>query len=920
MRIGRSALRANGERGDENKSLQVAAEHHRAGQLGPARQLCEAVLERHPDSPEALHLLGLIAYDDRDRGAAAALIRQAIRRAPDTAHYYCNLGAVLHGSRQLDAALAAYNRAVCINADFVSAHRNRGHALRGLGRLADAAEAYRRVLRLRPQDADTYNDLGVVLQQMGRLAEALAAFDDVLELAPHHAGAHFNRGNILFALGRLNEAVAEYDTVIALEASCLPAHLNRVEALTRLGRTSEALTACDAVLRLNQHSWEAHFARGVVLEQEGRFEAALSAYDMAISSRPDHAPSHSNRGNVLKALRRPSEALAAYDRAIELGPGFAETHNNRAYLLLSMGRHQDAFAACRDALRLDPTLAAALVIRGGALLGLKRPVEALAAFDNALRLNPALAEAHFYRGNLLREQLRLDDAVRAYGQAITYRPRFGHAHNNMGTVLQALGRSREALAAFDAALAIDPHHASAHANRANVLMDRGKFQQATLAFGRALELDPALLTNHSNYLNCLNYDPGRNDAELLAAHKAWGERHGEPQHLTRRHANGRDAGRPLRVGLVSADLGRHPVGYLVQPLMEAADPTVIGFYCYSGRGIEDDLSHRLRSLAKAWRRTDRLSDEDLASAIEADGIDILIDLAGHTAGNRLGCFARKPAPVQVHWAGYAYTTGLPAIDYALWDAVHVPEGEERWYTETVVRLPIRWCYAPPEYAPDVAPPPALTSGHVTFGSFNNLSKISPQVVETWSGILGSVAGSRLLLSWKTLADPEECERTRRLFAASGVAPERIELIGGAPTHAGVLAQYDRVDIGLDPFPYSGGLTTLEALWMGVPVITLPASRPVSRQSASLLMALGRGDWVATDEEHYLRLARDLARQPDRLAVTRQGQRPLMARSPLCDGTAFTRAFEAALRRMWRTWCSATAPARPSVPPRCGWLP
>jgi protein O-GlcNAc transferase len=275
---------------------------------------------------------------------------------------------------------------------------------------------------------------------------------------------------------------------------------------------------------------------------------------------------------------------------------------------------------------------------------------------------------------------------------IAYRPALGNAHNNLGTMLQAMGRSGEALAAFDRALKINGNHAAAHANRGNVLMDQGRFQEAASAFERALDLDPSLTENHSNYLSCLNYDPTRTDEELLAAHRSWGARHGRPECLTRQHASDRDPERRLRVGLVSADLGRHPVGYLVQPLMAAADPGAIVFYCYSGRLIEDDLSESLRSRARAWRRTNRLSDTELAHAIRADGIDILIDLAGHTAGNRLGCFALKPAPVQVHWAGYAYTTGLAAIDYALWDAVHVPDGGERWFTETVVRLPVRWCY------------------------------------------------------------------------------------------------------------------------------------------------------------------------------------------------------------------------------------
>jgi protein O-GlcNAc transferase len=314
------------------------------------------------------------------------------------------------------------------------------------------------------------------------------------------------------------------------------------------------------------------------------------------------------------------------------------------------------------------------------------------------------------------------------------------------------------------------------------------------------------------------------------------------------------------------------------------------------------MTEGFKAYASAWRSTLGVSDMDLAQSIRADGIDILIDLSGHTAGNRLGCFALRPAPVQIHWAGYCHS--VPSMDYSFWDPIQVREGNERWFLEPVVRLPeLRWCYGPPGYAPDVTEPPAVHRGYITFGSFNNLAKVNAGVIDLWARVLQEVPDSRLLLSWPTLGDAHERERLSSLFTARGIPVERLELRRGAASHAGVLGEYGDVDIALDPFPFSGCLTTCEALWMGVPVITLPRTRPVSRQSQAFVTALGRTEWVAQDQDDYVRIAIDLASDPVKLATLRRDQRPRMAASPACDGQRFARHFEAALRSIWQGWCA-----------------
>lgn len=612
-----------------------------------------------------------------------------------------------------------------------------------------------------------------------------------------------------------------------------------------------------------------HNDRGAILQRLGRLDQALEAFNEALRIKPDFAEAHCNRAIVLQRQERLEEALKAFDRALRIKPDLANAHNNRGVILQRQGRLQ----------------------------------KALAAFDQAVRVRPDYAEAHSNRGVMLQRLGRPEEALAAHDQALRLEPQHALAHLNRGAALQGLGRLNEALRAFEEALRLKPDLAQAQNNRGNILKDQGQFSEALAAYSEAFRIKPDYAQARSNYLFCMNYDPSQDDAALFAAHRDWGEQFGHSFGAFTKHGNLRDANKMLRVGLVSTDFGRHPVGYFLEALLAAADRSQVRFLCYSGRLTADDLTARLSAHAYRWRSTSGRSDIELAETIRADSIDVLIDLAGHTAGNRLGCFALRPAPIQVHWAGYCHT--IPSMDYSLWDPIQVPEGEERWFIEPIVRLPdVRWCYAPPEYAPEVATPPVLERGYITFGSFNNLTKVNSQVLELWARVLKNVPHSRLLLNWRTLADSDECKRFRSSFAAHGIAGSRIELRRGACSHGGVLAEYADVDVALDPFPFSGCLTTCEALWMGLPVITMPITRPVSRQTQALLHAIGRTEWVAKETNDYVRIATDLACDVNRLAYIRRHQRGRMGASPLCDGPRFARNFEAALRRMWHRWCAS----------------
>ena len=527
-------------------------------------------------------------------------------------------------------------------------------------------------------------------------------------------------------------------------------------------------------------------------------------------------------------------------------------------------------------------------------------------YRRILAVEPEHAEALQLLGNVLTTRGDLVGAEGCFRRAAGLARGAADAHNNLGTVLKMQGKLAEAVASYRRALELRANFAETHYNLANALKAQGRLDEAIAACRRALDLKPDYVAAHNNLLLALHYHPASTLATLAEAHADFDRRHAAPLRATwRPHANSRDPERPLRLGFVSPDFCRAPVGFfLIRPL-ENLDPKQAQAVCYFQRTTEDDLTRRLRAASAGWREVQEMSDQHLAEQIRADGIDVLFDLAGHTGGNRLLAFARKPAPIQITWLGYVGTTGLGAMDYLLADRHQVPPEAEPHYTEKILRMPDGYvCYDPPADAPPVGPLPALASGQVTFGSFNNPAKITPQVVAAWAEILRRSAGSRLIVKYFGLDDRLAADRLRRMLADCGVPANQVELSGGAP-QAELLKCYNTVDVALDTLPYSGGLTTCEALWMGVPVVTCPGETFAGRHSLSHLSTVGLTETIAGSLDEYAELAVSLAADLTRLADLRAGLRDRVARSPLCDGRRFADNLTEILRAVWRQF--ATGP-------------
>jgi protein O-GlcNAc transferase len=517
------------------------------------------------------------------------------------------------------------------------------------------------------------------------------------------------------------------------------------------------------------------------------------------------------------------------------------------------------------------------------------------------------AEAALARAAALFTQGRVEEAVEACREGLAIAPTRSPLHNNLGLALRRLGRTTEAIAAFEAALAHDARNVEAMSNLADTLRGVGRMDEALALYRRALALAPAHADVRANFLMTLQYATNVTPRDVSDEHRRWGALLADVPRFDHT-AHPRDEGRRLRIGYLSPDFRAHSVAWFLDAIVRCHEPREVEVFGYADVARPDATTARFAAQVHAWRPVYTLDDAALAARVAEDGIDILVELAGHTERARLGVMARRPAPVQVTYLGYPCTTGLAAIDYRIVDALTDPPGSEALAVETLVRpAPGFLVYSPPYDAPEVTPLPAMRAGFVTFGSFNATSKLNDDVLATWAALLARVPDSRLLLKGLPFADEAVCARFRDAFATRGIAPERVMLRPFAQGREAHLATYGEVDLALDSFPYHGTTTTCEALWMGVPVVTLAGEAHAGRVGVSLLTRIGRSAWIAETRAAYVEIAAALVADRDALAAERATLRDTVRASGLVDGPAFTRALERFYRAAWRGFCRGEAP-------------
>jgi predicted O-linked N-acetylglucosamine transferase (SPINDLY family) len=534
-----------------------------------------------------------------------------------------------------------------------------------------------------------------------------------------------------------------------------------------------------------------------------------------------------------------------------------------------------------------------------------RLAEAEAIYCRILAEQPGLVRAWNRLGTVWHTMGRIDQAIDAYDRAITLRPDYAPAHCNLGRAMQESDRLDEAIAAYERALALKPDLVEAWNNLGSILAICGCVDESLACYRRAVALQPGFASAASNLLYTLHFHPGYDAPAILAEHRHWAARFAEP--LARRlppHTNDRTPDRRLKIGYVSPDFNTHVQALFVPHLLGAHDRENVEVYCYSSVRQPDAITARCRSAADVWRDVVHISDEALAQQIRDDRIDILVDLTMHMANNRVAVFACKPAPVQVAYLAYPGTTGLATMDYRLTDAFLDPPGEtDAHYTERSVRLRSFWCYDPPQETPPVGPLPAERNGYVTFGCYNNFAKASQPALELWARVLQALPGSRLVL----LAPATRCrDSVHRLFQRAGITGDRIAFVARADLST-YFQRYHDIDVGLDPIPYNGHTSTLDSLWMGVPVVTLAGRTAVGRGGVSILSNVGLPELIARTPEEYVAIAAGLASDRPRLSALRAGLRARIEVSPLRDRRQFAADIESAFRAMWQHRCARSGP-------------
>ena len=872
-----------------------AVKQFNAGNNAAAEQLCNAILQAVPNHIDAINTLGVIAQRVGRHDLAVQQFQQALNIDQNRAVLHYNFGISLQELGRIDEAMHAVRNAMQKEPDNrqlaeyysqlsqmqtnpaqnfppeVAAQRylDMGVEFHQAGKLAEAIECYSKSLDLQPENSAALNNMGGALQACGRLDEAVIYLQKATTVDPGFVDAHYNLGNVYTQQDRLDAAVASYKQAIAVVPGHLDALNNLGKTLGQQGKYSKAIKFLKQAVELHPGFAKALNNIGSIMKEQGKLDKAAKYYQKAIDQQPRYALAYSNLGIVQNRQGDLDAAIKNHKQAVAIQPNFPEALNNLGSALTAQGKMDEGIAYYIRAIELTPDYVEALNNLGGALLAQGEFCQAGEYLQEAIRLQPDHALALCNYGSALKEQEQLEAAVEYYQKALAIRPDYATALSNLG----------------------------------NIQKEQGKLDAAITNYQKALAIRPDFPEAISTLLFISQYQTSQNLQELYENHKRLAQ---ELTDLTQSpgfaHGNDRDPERRLRIGLVSPDLGQHPVGYFMLGFLSHRPFAELDITCYSERAA-DDLTAKLQSVADDWVDISTLNNTALAQRINADGIDILIDLAGHTARNRLQMFAMQPAPIQISWAGYVGTTGLAAMDWLIADHHYINADEEQFYTEKIIRMPDSWvCYTPPEYAPEVQSQPKNRQEEgFLLGNFGNQAKINAQMMEIWAAILQKMPQAKLLLKYKAMDYPTNAERIRSYFTGAGIDKERI-LIEGFSQHRELLDRYNSVDLALDTLPYSGGLTTLEALWMGVPVVTSVGGTFAGRHSASILRTVGLDELVTPDPDKYVELVVELASDPKRLALLKIGLRNRLKNSPLCDYEKFASNLSGELRKVWKQWC------------------
>ncbi|XP_073266108.1 probable UDP-N-acetylglucosamine--peptide N-acetylglucosaminyltransferase SPINDLY [Populus alba] len=799
--------------------------------------------------------------------------------------------------------------------------------LRSRNKFADALALYESALENDSGNVEAYIGKGICLQMQNMERLAFDSFAEAIKLDPENACALTHCGILYKDEGRLLEAADSYHKALKADPLYKPASECLAIVLTDLGtslklsgNTQEGIQKYYDALKVDPHYAPAYYNLGVVYSEMMQYDTALSCYEKAAIERPMYAEAYCNMGVIYKNRGDLESAIACYERCLAVSPNFEIAKNNMAIALTDLGTKvklegdiNQGVAYYKKALYYNWHYADAMYNLGVAYGEMLKFEMAIVFYELAFHFNPHCAEACNNLGVIYKDRDNLDKAVECYQATLSIKPNFSQSLNNLGVVYTVQGKMDAAASMIEKAIMANPTYAEAYNNLGVLYRDVGNITMAISAYEQCLEIDPDSRNAGQNRLLAMNYINEGHDDKLFQAHREWGRRFMRlyPQHTS--WDNPKVPERPLVIGYVSPDYFTHSVSYFIEAPLVYHDYANYMVVVYSAVVKSDAKTNRFREkvLKKGgmWRDIYGIDEKKVASMVREDKVDILVELTGHTANNKLGMMACRPAPVQVTWIGYPNTTGLPTIDYRITDSFTDPPHTKQKHVEELVRLPECFlCYIPSPEAGPVTPTPALSNGFITFGSFNNLAKITPKVLQVWARILCAVPNSRLVVKCK----PFGCDSVRQRFLTVleqlGLEPLRVDLLPLILLNHDHMQAYSLMDISLDTFPYAGTTTTCESLYMGVPCITMAGAVHAHNVGVSLLSKVGLGHLVAKNEEEYVQLALQLASDISALSNLRMSLRELMSKSPVCDGPNFTLGLETTYRNMWHRYCKGDVPS------------
>ena len=881
-----------------------AAEHFNAGRFAEAEGLCNAIIQVEPRHIDAINVLGVIAQNVNRHDLAVKQFQRAILIDDSRAILFLNLGISLIQIGEVSQAIFVLKTAIKKEPD----NRQIVEQLKNLLLRVESELHYGTTIKTHPKSspATAREELqkAMALHQAGELAGAIACYQRALGLQPDYVPALGNLGNALNSQGKYSEAIACYEQLLSFHPNDAMAYNNIALAKKSLGELLAAISCLQKAVAIQPGSSEILCNLGSALRDNGELEKAVECYLKALAVQADHVEARNNLGVAFARMGELDRAITNYRQVIAIQPDHGSAYNNLGVALKEQGQLEEAVVCLQKSLSIAPDNAEALSNLGAVLQEQGKLTAAAELLQKALANNPELSEAHNNLGNLLREQGKLNKAYAAYSSALLLQPDYVDALCNIASVLIEQGEAESAGRYLQKVVALEPNHGDAYCSLGAVKHNQGELAAAAAIFQQAITINPRSAVAISSLLLSSQYNPDQLPIDLLRLHKKLAANLPACSgFLAFVHDNEKSSGRQLRIGLLSPDLGQHPVGYFMAGFLRYHLVEELMITCYSDH-LPDKLTAKLESYADRWLFSRSLDNAALAKRIHADKIDILIDLAGHTANNRLPIFAAKPAPIQISWAGYVGTTGLPAMDWLIADRHYVGKEDEQFYSEGIIRLPDSWvCYTPPKNAIKITKPKKIAKkSSFMLGNFGNPTKINQQMLGVWSRILQQLPGATLLLIYKGMDDPGNVKRINDFFKKAGIESERVIIKGKMP-HLELLAQYNAVDLALDTLPYSGGLTTLEALWMGTPVVTTRGATFAGRHSTSILRTVGLDELVAEDLEQYVQLVIDLGSRPKRVQELCYGLRERLLGSPLCNYGKFSNDLTMELKKVWSSWCA-----------------